>query len=96
MQNYEKNLKLEIERAIAKGYTTFLCGMALGFDMICAETVLAFNNYLCTDCNHVEFCDVEEQKSLMGDAFAEIDKQDLSDALTHVMSKIKEQVKFKA
>lgn len=40
MQNYEKNLKLEIEGAIAKGYTTFLCGMALGFDMICAETVL--------------------------------------------------------
>lgn len=40
MQNYEKNLRFEIERAIVKGYTTFLCGMALGFDMICAETVL--------------------------------------------------------
>lgn len=36
----KKNLRFEIERAIVKGYTTFLCGMALGFDMICAETVL--------------------------------------------------------
>lgn len=34
-------LRSEIERAIQKGYTTFLCGMALGFDMICAETVIA-------------------------------------------------------
>lgn len=30
----------EIEKAIKRGYRTFLCGMALGFDMICAETVL--------------------------------------------------------
>ncbi|MCM1532802.1 MAG: DUF1273 domain-containing protein [Ruminococcus flavefaciens] len=29
----------EIENAIQSGYNTFLCGMALGFDMICAETV---------------------------------------------------------
>lgn len=34
------NLKLEIEKAIKEGYTTFLCGMALGFDIICAETIL--------------------------------------------------------
>ena len=33
-------LQLEIEIAIQNGYNTFLCGMALGFDMICAETVL--------------------------------------------------------
>ena len=33
-------LRAEIEKAIQKGYKTFLCGMALGFDMICAETVL--------------------------------------------------------
>ena len=32
--------KAEIENAIKKGYHTFLCGMALGFDMICAEIVL--------------------------------------------------------
>lgn len=32
--------KIEIENAIKKGYHTFLCGMALGFDMICAEIVL--------------------------------------------------------
>ncbi len=36
----KKTLRLEIENAIARGYKTFLCGMALGFDMICAETVL--------------------------------------------------------
>ncbi len=34
------NLSLEIEKAIKRGYNTFLCGMAIGFDMICAETVI--------------------------------------------------------
>ncbi len=33
-------LRFEIEKAIQRGYKTFLCGMALGFDTICAETVL--------------------------------------------------------
>lgn len=33
-------LRSEIESAINNGYKTFLCGMSLGFDMICAETVL--------------------------------------------------------
>ncbi len=33
-------LRAEIEKAIESGYDTFLCGMALGFDMICAEIVL--------------------------------------------------------
>ncbi|MCH5157436.1 MAG: DUF1273 family protein [Clostridiales bacterium] len=36
----KKTLRKEIEKAIQGGYTTFLCGMALGFDMLCAETVL--------------------------------------------------------
>lgn len=33
-------LRGEIVNAINKGYNTFLCGMALGFDMISAETVI--------------------------------------------------------
>ncbi len=33
--------KIKIEESIKNGYHTFLCGMALGFDMICAEIVLA-------------------------------------------------------
>lgn len=33
-------LHSEIEKAIENGYDTFLCGMALGFDIICAETVI--------------------------------------------------------
>ncbi len=33
-------LRWEIEKAIHRGYKTFLCGMALGFDTICAETVI--------------------------------------------------------
>ena len=36
----KKELYLEIEKSINEGYDTFLCGMALGFDTICAETVL--------------------------------------------------------
>lgn len=35
-------LRQEIEKAILKGYRTFISGMAIGFDMICAETVLEF------------------------------------------------------
>ncbi len=38
----KKILCLEIEKSILQGYKTFLCGMALGFDMICAEIVLNF------------------------------------------------------
>ena len=38
--NMKNRLKQEIERAINCGYNIFLCGMALGFDMICAEIVL--------------------------------------------------------
>lgn len=33
-------LRSEIEKAIQRGYKTFLCGMALGFDTYCAEAVL--------------------------------------------------------
>lgn len=36
----KKRLYAEIEAAIGRGYKTFLTGMALGFDMICAETVI--------------------------------------------------------
>lgn len=36
----KQNLSTEIENAIKSGYEVFWCGMALGFDMICAETVL--------------------------------------------------------
>ena len=36
----KEELYLEIEKSINEGYDTFLCGMALGFDTICAETVL--------------------------------------------------------
>lgn len=36
----KSTLRSEIEKAIQRGYKTFLCGMALGFDTYCAETVL--------------------------------------------------------
>lgn len=34
------NLRIEIEKAIDSGYETFYSGMALGFDLICVETIL--------------------------------------------------------
>ena len=37
----KERLRVEIVKAIQRGYRTFLCGMAIGFDMICAETVLS-------------------------------------------------------
>ncbi len=33
-------LRSEIEKTIKQGYNIFLCGRAIGFDMICAETVI--------------------------------------------------------
>ena len=38
--NIKKELYSIIEESIKKGYKIFLSGMALGFDMICAETIL--------------------------------------------------------
>ncbi len=35
-----KKVKAEIEKAIERGYNYFISGMALGFDMMCAEIVL--------------------------------------------------------
>lgn len=54
----KKELYLEIEKSINEGYDTFLCGMALGFDTICAETVLQLKEKrICKtarskNCNH--------------------------------------------
>lgn len=33
-------LRENIIKAYERGYKTFICGMAIGFDMICAETIL--------------------------------------------------------
>lgn len=38
--NMIEKLRGEIINAIERGYENFICGMALGFDIICAETVL--------------------------------------------------------
>lgn len=38
----KQQLNAEIESAIQRGYRTFLSGMALGFDMMCAEAVIEF------------------------------------------------------
>ena len=36
-----RKLKKEIKSLIKSGVTTFLCGMAMGFDLLCAETVIS-------------------------------------------------------
>ncbi len=38
------NTKEKIKLAITLGYEYFLCGMALGFDMMCAEIVIELKN----------------------------------------------------
>lgn len=40
----KEKAKAEIEKSIQNGYSNFMCGMALGFDMICAEIVLELKN----------------------------------------------------
>ena len=37
----KETLRAELKKAIMNGYNTFLCGMALGFDLICAEEVIS-------------------------------------------------------
>lgn len=36
----KENLRIEIEKAIKRGYETFYSGMAIGFDLICVEILL--------------------------------------------------------
>ena len=38
----KKKTKKEILKAIKNGYKYFICGMALGFDMMCAEIIIEF------------------------------------------------------
>ena len=40
-QKMKERLRIEIVKAIENGYRTFLCGMAIGFDLLCAQTVLS-------------------------------------------------------
>ena len=50
-------LKSVIENLIDSGYNTFLCGMALGFDMLCFSVLLELKKYndirliACVPCN---------------------------------------------
>lgn len=40
----KKQIEKEIKKAILNGYNTFICGMAIGFDLTCAEIVLKLKN----------------------------------------------------
>ena len=53
---------------------------------ICGKTCLdiAFNKFLCPDCGNVEYYDAEGQKTLISDAYAEIDEQELNDAFNAI------------
>lgn len=42
----KERLRNEIIKAIKNGYKTFISGMALGFDMICAEIVLELKKHI--------------------------------------------------
>ena len=53
------------------------------------DTGLAFNKHLCSDCNHIEYCDPTSARALMGDTFVEIDEQDLFDALKRLNNILK-------
>ena len=38
--NLESRIQAEIIKAMDNGYDTFLCGMAMGFDLVCGSNVL--------------------------------------------------------
>ena len=68
---------VENERNARKFVTCSHCGA------VC-DIGLSFYRFLCNDCGNVEYCDSEEQKTLMGKDYIEIDEQELSDALKQV------------
>lgn len=79
-QHLRKDLELDYqvdnERKAESHVTCSQCGRPC--------TGLAFNKYLCTDCGNVEYYDAEQQKVLMGDAYAEIDEQELDNVFNAI------------
>ena len=46
--NLEARIQAEVIKAVEDGYDTFLCGMAIGFDLVCGS------NKLCLKQDHPE------------------------------------------
>ncbi len=45
---------------------------------------LLFNRFMCDVCGHIEYCDAEKQKEILGDDYVSIDERELSDMLKQI------------
>ncbi len=48
------------------------------------DTGLAFDRFLCSKCDNVEYCNADAQKTIMGDEYISIDEQELSTLLEKI------------
>lgn len=42
------------------------------------------NRFMCSECDHMEYSDAEDQKQILGDDYLEIDEEELSEALVGI------------
>ena len=42
------------------------------------------NRFLCSECDHMEYCDAEDQKQILDDDYFEIDEEELSEVLAAI------------
>ena len=42
------------------------------------------NRFLCSECDHMEYCDAEDQKQILDDDYLEIDEEELSEVLAAI------------
>ena len=42
------------------------------------------NRVMCCECDHMEYCDVEDQKQILDDDYLEIDEEELSEVLAAI------------
>ena len=78
----KKKLKEAVKRVIEKGVDTFLCGMAMGFDLFAAETVLSLKRkypqiklIACIPCNEQDKYFSRNDKKRYADTLSKADEQ---------------------
>ena len=75
-----KILEKEIENAISRGFTTFLTGMAIGFDLKACETLIKYKEkgievIACIPCKNQDALFNKKQKQLYNKCLKNVDKK---------------------
>ena len=48
------------------------------------DIYFSVNRFLCSECDHMEYCDAEDQKQILDDDYLEIDEEELSEVLAAI------------